>query len=461
MEDRTIFLQIISIEEAKKQEYHPSLEIAEIKRKEEWWYYREKILIETEKEKQRMMQWYHRNERIEHPEYKETLRQVTEVAFWDQMRKEILQYIMNCPECQLKREHRKTETGGKVSRPEEVWEKMSIDHITKLPRTKEKDSILVMQDQFSGMIYLKAVTEKENAADTWQDCKKTAWKLHGYPKEIRTDRGFLFASKEWKKYEKELGITHVKTTAYHLQANGQIERANREIKQYLRKYVSQNQEDWSDHLPMLEYVLNTRKATGKTFTFYQIMYRETPIVTAKKEQKDIQFRKKIQKKSGKQGKDYSAPEYKKEDWVYLQCREERKDRPNISLNHKWWSPFEIKRRTGPQNVELHLPRQVKIHPVMNVSIIKLHHGNIFTTPNILHINESITEYKVQYIDNERKRGKEYQIKWKGYDKKIWEPIENLKNAKDVFSLWKKRADSTTTSRNDQWSGKRYEELVTE
>lgn len=183
----------------------------------------------------------------------------------------------------------------------------------------------MMQDQFSGMIHLKAVSEKEIAQEVWQDCKEIVWKLHGYPEEIRTDRGIAFTSKTWKELREKEGIGHNKTTVYHLQANGQVERANREIKKYLRKYINENQDDWSEFLSMLKYVLNIRKSDGRIYISYQIVYGETSAITAKKRQKEIQFRERAQEEVGNSAKRHSAPDYKEGDWVYMKRREERKN----------------------------------------------------------------------------------------------------------------------------------------
>lgn len=176
---------------------------------------------------------------------------------------------------------------------------MSVDYITKLPCVKGKDAILVIQDQFSGMVHLKAVSEKETATQVWQDCEDTAWKLHGYPQGIRSDRGTVFTSKAWETKAREKGMGHIKTTAYHPQSNGQVERANGEIKRYLQKYINYNQDDWPEHLAMLEYALNSKKAEARTFTPFQIVYRETPAITAKKIMIEMQTRERGQEDAGK------------------------------------------------------------------------------------------------------------------------------------------------------------------
>lgn len=95
---------------------------------------------------------------MEYPAEKEILQ---DVAFWDSMRKEIFEYVQNCPVCQLEKENRKTGLREEISRPEKVWKQVSIDHIIKLSKSRGKDSILIIQDQMSRMIHLKAVCKKK------------------------------------------------------------------------------------------------------------------------------------------------------------------------------------------------------------------------------------------------------------------------------------------------------------
>ena len=57
---------------------------------------------------------------------------------------------------------------------------------------------------------------------------------------------------------KKKEIEHQKTTTYYLQINGLIKRVNQKIKQYLRKFVSHNQDDQTELLTLIEYVYNIR-----------------------------------------------------------------------------------------------------------------------------------------------------------------------------------------------------------
>lgn len=57
---------------------------------------------------------------------------------------------------------------------------------------------------------------------------------------------------------KLLGIEANPSTAYHPQTDGQTERINQELEQYLRLVVNYHQSDWADWLPTAEFSYNDR-----------------------------------------------------------------------------------------------------------------------------------------------------------------------------------------------------------
>ena len=62
-------------------------------------------------------------------------------------------------------------------------------------------------------------------------------RLHGIPRDIITDRGSLFTSGLWKQITEKLGIERRLSTAFHPQTDGQTERTNAILEQYLWAYV--------------------------------------------------------------------------------------------------------------------------------------------------------------------------------------------------------------------------------
>lgn len=209
---------------------------------------------------------------------------------------------------------------------------------------------------------------------------------------------------------------------------------------------------------MLEFAYNTKKPDERDYISYQIVYGETSAMTAKKRQIEVQKLQQTQKDTGRERKNLSVPEYRQGDWTYLRRRRGRKDRLSVSLDHRWWRLFRIKRKTGPQDVELKFPKKTKLHPVVNVSKLKSHYGPLSEKAELLHVNEDATEYEVEEVQGERKDGQEFLIKWKDYKTTTWEPKWNLNQT--VFSSWTKRKNGPNSHWNDRGQHKRHYQIAT-
>ena len=130
--------------------------------------------------------------------------------------------------------------------PERPWQYISVDFITKLPMSKGHDSILVVCDRFSKMSHFVATTAKTMAEGLVRLFRDYVWKLHRLPESVISDRGPQFAVGLTRELNKMLGIETKLSTAYHPQTDGQTERTNQELEQYLRMYVNYRQNNWSE-----------------------------------------------------------------------------------------------------------------------------------------------------------------------------------------------------------------------
>ena len=82
------------------------------------------------------------------------------------------------------------------------------------------------------------------------------WRYHGLPKSIVSDRGPQFTSDFWLALCELLGTTAKLSMAYHPQMDGQSERMNAIMEQYLRAYVNYQQDNWVALLPMCQFTAN-------------------------------------------------------------------------------------------------------------------------------------------------------------------------------------------------------------
>jgi len=126
--------------------------------------------------------------------------------------------------------------------PEKPWMHISADFITKLPLAQGYNSILVVVDRLTKMVYFIPTTEKTLAEGLARLFRDNVWKLHGLPESIILDQGPQFAAGIMQELNKMLGIESKLSMAFHPQTDGQMERVSQELEQYLRMFINHRQE---------------------------------------------------------------------------------------------------------------------------------------------------------------------------------------------------------------------------
>ena len=95
------------------------------------------------------------------------------------------------------------------------------------------------------------------------------------PDVIHSDQGRNFESCLFREMLTAFGIEKSRTTAYHPQGDGMVERFNRSLLQLLRCYTQQ-EEDWEQYLPLLLYVYCTAPHSSTGISPFQLMFGRPP-----------------------------------------------------------------------------------------------------------------------------------------------------------------------------------------
>ena len=155
---------------------------------------------------------------------------------------------------------------------ERLWQHISVDFITKLPMSKGHDLILVICDRFLKMSHFVVTTEKTTVEGLARLFRDNVWKLHGLPESVILDREPQFAAGLTKELNKMLEIETKLSTAYHPETDGQTERTNQELEQYLRIYINHRQNNWSEWLVTAEFTFNNKVHTAMKMSLFQVNY---------------------------------------------------------------------------------------------------------------------------------------------------------------------------------------------
>ena len=173
--------------------------------------------------------------------------------------------------------NRTEELAGKLKLsevPKKPWAYLTVDFITKLPVVTGKDAILVVCNQLLKITHFVATTEgtlAEGLARLFQD---NVWKLHGLPESVVSDKGPQFAVELTRELNRMLGIKMKLSTVFHPQTDGQIERMNQELEQYLRFFIEHRQKDWPEWLAAAEFTVNNKVHMATKVSSFMANYRK-------------------------------------------------------------------------------------------------------------------------------------------------------------------------------------------
>ena len=385
-----------------------------------------------------------------------TLELVTRNYWWPRLRTFVKEYIRTCDTCARSKTPRHLPYGKLLPLPipTRQWQSISMDFITDLPLSEDSDSILVVVDHLSKMAHFLPCSKDITADQTASLFLKHVIRLHGLPDDIVSDRGPQFASRFWSCLFKLLGTKTNLSSAYHPQSDGQTERVNQILEQYLRCFINYQQDNWVDLLPLAEFTYNnTTHASTKTTPFYanygyhprfdikpsvaiQVPAAEDQITHLQDVTQSLISEIKLAQKASKEFADEhrcTPPPFKIGDQVWLLRRNVKTNRPSGKLDFKRLGPFTIIKEVNPVAFRLNLPPSLKIHDVFHVSLLEPYFPNSIPgrtqePPPPVTI-EGETEYEVNEILDSKilRRRLLYLVDWKGYapSERSWEPAKHL------------------------------------
>ena len=383
--------------------------------------------------------------------------------FWPTLHQDVTSYVQTCEECQRNKASNQRSAGllQPLEVPRQRWERVSMDFITHLPRTRSGyDSLLVIMDYITKMMILRPTHSTATAVDTARLFMDAVVRLHGVPRVIVSDRDTRFTSNFWKEICRLMGTSLAMSSGFHPQTDGQTERANRSIEEMMRAYVGRRQNDWDERLGMMEYAYNNAVHSSSGYTPFYLCYGRHPLspvqllsqVESKNAaadaflqqlEEDVTHAMDNLRRAQEKQKQYADKrrrdvEFQVGDEVLLAT----KTLPVVvaaggssKLGPLYCGPFEVieKYRTA---YKLNLPPHMKMHPVFHVSQLKLYRrptdaARTYEKPGPVIVDEGAEEFEVDEIINHRKRKRgrktniEYLIVWKGYPvhESTWESTE--------------------------------------
>lgn len=186
--------------------------------------------------------------------------------WWPTLGLEVRKFCRSCGICQTSKTDNQKPTGllHHLPIPMRPWGSIGMDFIGPFPQSHRYDYMWVVICRLTSMVHLVPISTRIRASELAWEFVKAIVRLHGLPDSIVSDRDPKFTSKFWKETHRIIGIKLLMSTSFHPQTDGASERAIRTVEQVLRAVVADDQMDWVDRLPMVEFAINasTSKSTG-------------------------------------------------------------------------------------------------------------------------------------------------------------------------------------------------------
>ncbi|GJV66541.1 reverse transcriptase domain-containing protein [Tanacetum coccineum] len=336
-------------------------------------------------------------------------------------------------ECIVKAEHQRP--SGLLQQPEIPewkWDKITIDFITKLPKTKSgHDTIWVIVDRLTKSAHFLAMREDystERLANLYID---EIVARHGVLVSIISDRDRRFTSRFWQTLKKALGKRLDMSTTYHPQTDGQSECMIQTLEDMLRACVIDFGGNWDVHLSLAEFSYNNSYISSIRCASFEALYGRkcrSPVLWAEIGENSLIRPELIQEMTDKvvlikeklkaardRQKSYADNrrkplEFEVGDQVLLRVSPWKgvmRFGKKGKLAPRYVGPFEILERIGPVAYRLRLPKELsEVHDTFHVSNLKkcLADANLHVPLDEIKIDKTLHFVKepVEIMDHEVK-----------------------------------------------------------
>lgn len=178
-----------------------------------------------------------------------------------------------CRTCQLKKLVRLKTRQPMIltDTPGAAFDKVALDILGPLPKTRhEKIYLLTIQDvltKYSIAVPLRRFTAEATAAAFISNfiCR------FGCPRAILTDQGTNFTGRLMQELTKQFKIRHFKTTSFHPQSNGSLERSHQVLCEYIKCFI-EKERDWDAMIERASFAYNTSVHEGTRFTPHELVF---------------------------------------------------------------------------------------------------------------------------------------------------------------------------------------------
>ena len=197
--------------------------------------------------------------------------------YWPVLKSNVSQFCKSCHTCQMVGKPNQTIPKAHlqpIPAFDEPFSRIIIDCVGPLPKTKSGNeyllTIMCASTRFPEAIPLRNIKTK--------NIVKTLVKFFtfvGLPKSVQSDQGSNFTSGIFQQVMHELGITQFKSSPYHPESQGALERFHQTLKNMIRSYCFDTEKDWDEGIHLLLFAVRESVQESLGFSPFELVFGHT------------------------------------------------------------------------------------------------------------------------------------------------------------------------------------------
>ena len=188
-----------------------------------------------------------------HPGINKTYHKIINHFYWPGLKSDVSKYCKTCHTCQMVGKPNQTIPKAQlqpIPAFDEPFSRILIDCVGPLPRTKSGNeyllTIMCTSTRFPEAVPLRNIKTKSIVKALIK-----FFTIVGLPKSVQSDQGSNFMSGIFKQVMHELGIKQYRSSAYHPESQGALERFHQTLKNMIRSYCFDTEKDWDEGIHLL------------------------------------------------------------------------------------------------------------------------------------------------------------------------------------------------------------------
>ena len=324
-----------------------------------------------------------------------TARRILQRFYWPTLYKDVQEYCRTCGPCQ-KTSQWKDRKAPLIPLPVigVPFQRIAMDIVGPLPRSRSGNRyILVVCDyatRYPEAVALKSIDAEHIAEELVQLFARV-----GIPEEILTDQGSNFTSQLLTELYKMLHVHPIRTSPYHPQTDGLVERFNQTLKAMLRKAAVEEGKDWDKMIPYLLFAYREVPQASTGFSPFELLYgravhgpldvlRQTWEADKKTDESVVShilsIRDKMEKMLEAVQTNLEKAQQKQKKWYDKNARQREFEvgdqvlvllpTATSKLLAQWQGPYQVRQRVGKVNYQVDMHDRRKRKRIFHINMLR-------------------------------------------------------------------------------------------